>query len=179
MKTQTKEISFHVEEEVLVAQIELSSVLDEYLIRSLGEHLEAEIQTADVVALLIDCSKLTQHVSSQFLGMLVGAQKKARACGITAGVCGLTNFLKTGFEITSLAQVIPAFTSRSVGIDRLRQRSDIWDVPIEAPEPEVSENWFLAWIESTAAAYVALATVLVAGLALLAFWVGRWTADLF
>jgi anti-anti-sigma regulatory factor len=135
---ETRTVDVEVDHGVLVTKIRTKSLLYEMAINEIEDSILDALPKAEC-ALLVDCSELTLHVSSQFLSMLVRVHRKANEAGLKMGICNLSEALRLVYNVTALHSVLPAYETRQRGVSELGE-FDLWE-PRPADELEtVSET---------------------------------------
>ena len=104
-------VEFVVDHGVLVATVRSKSLLYELAINEIEDRIVEALPIAEC-ALLVDCSELTLHVSSQFLSMLVRVHRRASEAGLEMGICNLSEALQMVYNVTALHAVLPAYETR-------------------------------------------------------------------
>ena len=92
----------------LVARIEKASLTNQLEIGRLKDELLTLLEDADV-GLIVDGSCLTQRVSSEFLGVLVGLAKQSRRIEKKFAVCNLSAPVREGFDAANLRVAVNCF----------------------------------------------------------------------
>ncbi len=105
---------------VLVGTITMESLLDPWATRSIENHFLRELPRA-THAVLVDCSRLTGPVSSEFLSTLMRLRNHAEESGLATAVCGLSSALRSAYDVTTLTSIIPAYENQSDAISELRK----------------------------------------------------------
>ncbi len=131
-------VDVEVDHGVLVATIRTKSLLYEMAINEIEDSILDALPQAEC-ALLVDCSELTLHVSSQFLSMLVRVHRKANEAGLKMGICNLSEALQLVYNVTALHSVLPAYETRSRGVSELGE-FDLWEQRPADDLESVSEN---------------------------------------
>ena len=122
---EARTVDVEVDHGVLVATIRTKSLLYEMAINEIEESILDALPKAEC-ALLVDCSELTLHVSSQFLSMLVRVHRKANEAGLKMGICHLSEALQLVYNVTALHSVLPAYETRQRGVSELGE-FDLWE----------------------------------------------------
>lgn len=122
---QARTVDVEVDHGVLVTTIRSKSLLYEMAINEIEDSILDALPKAEC-ALLVDCSELTLHVSSQFLSMLVRVHRKANEAGLKMGICNLSEALQLVYNVTALHSVLPAYETRHRGISELGE-FDLWE----------------------------------------------------
>ncbi len=107
---QTDTMTLHIDHGVLVVRILVKSVMHEFVLEDMKDQVLEQLPGAES-GVLFDCSQLTLHVTSQFLGMLAAVRKHAAKQKLRVCVCCLGGNLKQAFEVAHFKRIIPVYPS--------------------------------------------------------------------
>jgi ABC-type transporter Mla MlaB component len=113
-----KYVKIRLDHGVLVVQLQRPVLTDPMAVEELWHYVRGHLPRA-TRGVLVDCSSMNYHVTSQFLAMLVRIQKAVRQEGMNVAVCGLRGPLREAFEITKLEQIIPVFAKPEEMIEQV------------------------------------------------------------
>lgn len=111
MVEETKLIQAQIDHDALVVKILANGMVHEHLLLDIESQILRNLNHPGR-SLVLDCTEMTQAVSSRFLGVLIKLQKTVKAGGGRIGICGLTGNLREAFTMMALQRVIPVYDSR-------------------------------------------------------------------
>ena len=143
-----------------VARIESATLTSQLEIRRLQQELQLLLEDADV-GLLVDGSCLTQSVSSEFLGVLVGLAKQSRRAEKKFAVCNLSTLAKEGFDVANLGSAVASYGDPSSAIRELcgARKKIARRSAIPASRP-LTRDWLLERIPDRKFLFALLAVVI-------------------
>jgi anti-anti-sigma factor len=111
-------ISFDFDERLLIVRFLHASLTERAEIDRIGKEIIRRMSPMQA-AVVLDCSTLTSHVSSPFLGMLVHLHKTAVDRGVKLVVCGLNDHLQEVVRVAKLDKVVTIYSTAEEAIGKL------------------------------------------------------------
>lgn len=122
---QTDLISARIDHGVLVVTILGHKMVHEKVLADTEAQISRHLKQAQR-SLILDCTNLTQSVSSQFVGLLIKLRKTVGAAGGTMSLCGVSGSLREVIEVTKLQKLIPVHESLQTALSAIGAFS-VWE----------------------------------------------------
>ena len=100
----------------VVAEVQLTSLLDPLQLAAMGRHLDYLIDDEDQRRIILDFEKV-EYLSSQALGILMSAQKKLAAAKGKFVLCGVNAKLMEVLKITKLDKALTIKPSQQEAVN--------------------------------------------------------------
>jgi len=105
----TDKVDIRLDHGVLIITVLVDHLTSHHEIQEMADQIKQTLGEAET-GVVVDCALLQNHVSSEFLGMLVGLYKETTEKNLAVSVCSVGGVLKEAFDIMKLDRICPLYT---------------------------------------------------------------------